>query len=216
MNSLRSVRCHILVVGLGLVVAVASVPAFATDTAFKESAELGTRASQTAKSVDKYVAQLDKTEQALSAVIQAHDKELKRRYQSFADQVGKLEEAQRVVTGDISAMKARGATYTASWDRANAQITNAELKQASMDRRAVVMKSYDELSVRLSDIEHRLEPFMVDLRDLRTFLGADLAPVHVQSASAAVQKSQADAMSLELAIAPVQTMLRQFVNDAPK
>src|SRR5437867_11498211 len=94
MNCLRNLRCHILPALLGLGVAVASEPAFATDTAFKESAELGTRASQTAKSVDKYVAQLDKTERALSAVIQARDKDLKRRYQSFADQVGRLEEAQ--------------------------------------------------------------------------------------------------------------------------
>ena len=215
MNISRKVRRHILVVSLGLGVAVAS-EARATDTTYKESAELGARTSQTAKSVEKYVAQLDKTERALSEVIQAHDKDLKRRYQSFADQVGRLEEAQRVVTADINAMKARGAAYAASWDKANAQIDDPELKQASIDRRTSVMKSYDEVSLRLSGIEPRLQPFMGNLRDLRTFLGADLTPVHVQSASVAVQKSQADAMSLKQAIAPVQTLLRQFVNDAPK
>jgi hypothetical protein len=209
-------RCHILAVSLMLGAAAVSEPARATDSTYKESAELGARTSQTAKSVDKYVSQLDKTERALSAVIQAHDKDLRRRYQSFADQVGKLEEAQRVVTADINAMKARGSAYAASWDKANAKIDNPELKEASIGRRNSVMKSYDEVSVRLSDIEPQLQPFMGNLRDLRTFLGADLAPVHVQSASAAVQKSQADAMSLKQAIAPVQTMLRQFVNDAPK
>jgi len=216
MKILRNVRRHVLAVSLGLSVAVASGPARATNTTYKESAEVAARTSQTAKSVDKYVAQLDKTEQSLSAVFQAHDKDLKRSYQSFADQVSKLEEAQKVVTADIHAMKAKGVAYAASWDKANAQIENPELKEASIERRTSVMKSYDEVSVRLSDIEHQIQPFMGNLRDLRTFLGADLTPVHVQSASAAVQKSQADAMSLKQAIAPVQTLLRQLVNDAAK
>ena len=68
---------------------------------FKRSAESGKRTANTSAAVDKYVAQLDKTEQALSSVSPAQDKGSKKRYQSFSKEVNKLERAQKHATSDI-------------------------------------------------------------------------------------------------------------------
>ena len=78
------------------------------------------------------------------------------------------------------------------------------------------MKDHDELAAKLGDIGAKLQPFMSDLSDVETFLGADLSTANVRKASEMIQKSQAEAQTLKEEIAHVRTQLKQFVNDAPK
>jgi hypothetical protein len=69
-----------LVTGLcPLVLLLAATPTRAADDTFKQTAELGKRTAKTSDDVDRYVAQLDKTEQALSAVSRAEGNDLKKR-----------------------------------------------------------------------------------------------------------------------------------------
>jgi hypothetical protein len=121
----------------------------AADDTFKQSAELAKRMSKTSEDVDKYVTQLDKTEQALSSVSQAQGKDLKKRYESFSKEVENLEDAQKHATTDIDEMKSTGAEYFAAWDTSIAQMSNPELKQASTERRSKVMKDHDDLTATL-------------------------------------------------------------------
>jgi len=57
---------------------------------------------------------------------------------------------------------------------------------------------------------------MSDLHDLKAFLETDLSPANIDKAGGMIQKSQADAQALKDKIANVQTMLKQFLNEAPK
>lgn len=201
---------------LGLALAFASAPAGAAQDTFKRSAELGKRTAKTASDVDKYVAQLDKTEEALSAVSQAQAKDLKKRYESFSKEVKNLEEAQKHATSDISEMRSKGAEYFTAWDESIAQISDPQLKQSSIERRSKVMKDHDDLADTLGGIGRDLQPFMTSLHDVQTFLGTDLSPANVSNAREMVEKSQADARALKEKIAPAQTQLKQFVSEAPR
>ena len=94
-----------------MALAAASAAAGAAGDTFKQSAELGKRTAKTSSDVDKYVAQLDKTEEALSAVGRAQSKDLKKRYESFTKAVKSLKGAQKQVTDDVHDMKSKGAKY---------------------------------------------------------------------------------------------------------
>jgi chromosome segregation ATPase len=183
---------------------------------FKQSGELGKRTAKTSKDVDRYVAQLDKTERALFSVRQAQGRDLRKRYESFSKEVNKLEETQKHTTSDIDEMKSMGTKYFSSWDASIAQMSNPELRQASMERRSKVMKDHDELAATLSDIGRQLQPFMSNLHDLKTFLAADLSPANVGKAGEMIQKSQDDGQALKDKIAGVQTTLKQFLSEAAK
>jgi chromosome segregation ATPase len=183
---------------------------------FKQSGELGKRTAKTSEDVDKYATQLDKTEQALSSFSQAQNKDIKKRYESFSKEVNKLEDAQKHTTSDIEEMKSTGSQYFSSWDTSIAQMSDADLKQASTERRSKVMKDHDDLTAALNDIGSQLQPFMSNLHDLKRFLETDLSPANVGKASGMIQKSQADALALKQKIAGVQTTLRQFLSEAPK
>jgi hypothetical protein len=194
---------------------VTARPGAAGDT-FKESAELAKRTAKTSEDVNKYVTQLDKTEQTLSSVSHAQGKDLKKQYQSFSKEVNNLEQAQINTTSDIDQMKSTGTEYFSSWDTSIAQMSNSELKQASVDRRVKVMKDHDDLDAALSDIGSQLQPFMSDLYDLKAFLETDLSPANIDKAGGMIQKSQTDAQALKDKIAGVQTTLKQFLNETPR
>jgi septal ring factor EnvC (AmiA/AmiB activator) len=212
----RGIRKLLMMAFLSLAVTFAAAQAGATDDTFKQSADLQKRTAKTSEDVDKYVTQLNKTEQALSSVNQTQGKALRNQFKSFAKEVNKLEEAQKHVTSDIDEMKSTGTGYFSSWDTSIAQMSNAELRQASTERRSKVMKDHDELAATLSDIGSQLQPFMSNLHDLNAFLGTDLSSANVGNASEMIQKSQADAQALKDKIAGVQTTLKQFLNEVPE
>ena len=199
-----------------LVLILAATPTRAADDTFKRSAELGKRTAKTSDDVDKYVAQLDKTEQALSLVSQAQSRDLKKRYDSFSRETDSLEEAQKQATSDIDQMKSTGTEYFKAWDTSIAQMSNPELKQASTERRSKIMKDHNDLAASLNDIASELQPFMSNLHDLKAFMETDLSPENIGKASAMIQRSQSDALALKRKIAGVQTTLKQFLSEAPK
>lgn len=211
----RPVRRLLMMVFFSLAVTFGAARVGANDDTFKRSAELAKRTSKTSADVDKYVAQLDKTEEALSSVSQAQGKDLKKRYESFSKEVASLEGAQKHTTADIDEMKSTGAKYFAAWDTSIAQMSDPGLKQASTERRSKMMKEHEELAASLDDIGSQLPPFMSTLHDLKAFLGTDLSPANVGKASEMIQKSQAGAQALKDRIAGVQTTLKQFLNEAP-
>ncbi len=210
----KSIRKLLLMTAFcSLTVTLNASLAGAADETFKQSGKLKDKTAKTSKDIDKYVAQLDKTEQVLSAVGQAEGKELKKRYESFSREVQELEEDQKHATSHIDEMKATGAEYFTSWDVSINQMLNPDLKQASIERRSKVMKDHDELAATLSDIGSQLQPFMSNLQDLKSFLGADLSPANVAKAGDMIQKSQADAQALKGTIAGVQKTLKQFLGE---
>jgi DNA repair exonuclease SbcCD ATPase subunit len=209
----RPIRTLMITVFCSLAIALVASQAGAAADTFKQSAELKGKTAKTSKDIDKYVSQLDKTEEVLSAVGQAEGKELKKRYQSFSKEVQELEEDQKHATSDIDEMKAAGGAYFSSWDASITQMSNPDLKQASVERRSKVMKDHQELSATLSDLGSQLKPFMSNLQDLKSFLGADLSPANVAKAGDMIQKSQADAQALKTKIAGVQGTLKQFLGE---
>ena len=217
MISHKAVGKLLLVMGFcSLVVTLAPTRAGAAGDTFKESAELGKRTAKTSEDVNRYVTQLDKTEQVLSSVSHAQGMDLKKQYQSFSKELNSLEKAQINVTSGVDDMKSTGTDYFSSWDTSIAQISNSELKQASAERRVKVMKDHDDLAAALDDIETQLQPFMSNLHDLKAFLETDLSPANVDKAGELIHKSQADAQALKDKIGGVQATLKQFLNEAPK
>jgi len=187
-----------------------------TNDTFKESRELQRSAQKTLDEINKYVSQLDETERALSSVGRADIGNLRKRYESFSTELEKLEKAQARAGSNIDRMRTTGAEYFSSWDKANARISDAELRQAGASRRARVLERHRDLADAVSEIRVELQPFMSDLRDLKTFLGADLSPRNVSKASELIRESQVEAETLHDRVAVVQTKLKQFLKETPE
>jgi hypothetical protein len=208
----RRLATGVCIVGLGF----AGTPARTAGDTFKRSAELGKKTAKTSDDVDKYVAQLDKTEQALASVSQAQSKDLKKRYEFLSKEIDSLGEVQKQATSDIEQMKSTGSEYFSAWGTSIAQMSNPELRQASSERRSKIMKDHDNLVVSLNDIGSDLQPFMSNLHDLKSFMETDLSPENVDKAGEMIRKSQSDALALKGKIDGAQMTLKQFLSEAPR
>jgi hypothetical protein len=184
--------------------------------AFRESGELRKREEKAAEDIDKYAVQLDKTERTLARIARAERNELRNRFESFSRELNKLEEAQKRAISSLDKMKATGVEYFSSWEKANASISDPELREAAARRRSRVMMKHIELARALGDIGLQVQPFMSSLRDLKAFLGADLSPGNVARAGERIQACQAEAEALKSSIAEVQTMFKRFLSEMPK
>lgn len=181
----------------------------------KRSTSVEKQVAKTSEEIDKYTAQLDKTEQVLSSVAQAKGDELKKQYKSFTKEVDSLGKAQGRVTSAIRQLDSKGNEYKLSSEQTVNNINDPELKQASVERKSKLGQDYESIVAKLIDIDGQLQPFMRNLRDLEAFLGADLRPANVNNAAGKIERSSEAAGDLRNRIADVQTGLRNFLNEPP-
>jgi hypothetical protein len=184
--------------------------------AFKGARELRKREVRAAKEIDKYAEQLDKTTRSLSRLGRADGNEARNprnRYESFSGELKKLEEAQERAVSSLDKMKASGVEYFSAWEKANASISDAALREAAATRRSRSLIKHINLARALGDIGLQLQPLMSSLRDLRAFLGADLSPGNVRTAGERIQACQSEAEALKSSIAEVQRMFKKFLSE---
>ena len=211
------IRGLLLMVCCGLIVMLPVEHAGASGKdAFKESGELRKRAAKTFDDVNKYVSQLNDTEQAMTRVGNADSGNLRKRYESFSKAVRDLEHEQERTTTSIDKMRSTAAEYFSAWDKANAQISDPELRYAGARRRTSVIEQYRDLGDSASNIGVRLQPFMSHLRDLNSFLGADLSLGNVEKAREMIYESRMEAKSLRERIADVQETMKRYLKESPK
>ena len=187
-----------------------------SEKAFKESAELRKREEKAAKDIDKYVMRLDRTTRALKRLGRADGDDLRKRYESFSEELEKLEEAQKRAVSSIDKMKATGVEYFSSWEKANGSISDPELRNEAAERHSRVMMKHIDLAQAIGDIGIELQPFMSRLHDLRAFLGADLSERNVRLARERIQACQTDAQVLRSKIGEVQATFKQFLSEMPR
>lgn len=193
-----------------------SSPAYAAtpDDAFKASRQLRKTTERTLSDVDKYGSQLDDTERALSEVGNADADNLRKRYESLSKAINGLEKAHERTTAQIGKMRSVGTVYFSTWDKTDEQIQDLELRLASARRRSIVVEKHRDLADTLSAIGLELQPFMSHLRDIESFLGADLSPANVGKARDMIEESRVEADVLKERIKRVQTMLEQFLRSS--
>ena len=187
-----------------------------SEKAFKGSAKLRKREERAAKDIDNYVMHLDMTTRALKRLGRADGDDLRNRYESFAEELENLEEAQKRAVSSIDKMKATGVEYFSSWEKANGSISDPELRNEAAERHSRVMMKHIDLAQAIGNIGIELRPFMSRLQDLRAFLGADLSERNVRLARERIQTCQADAESLRSNIGEVLATIKRFLNEAPR
>jgi Protein of unknown function (DUF2959) len=185
-----------------------------TDDTFKGSRQLRKTTERALSDINKYVSQLDHTERALSQVSKADDGNLRKRYESFSRAISDLEKAQERTTAEIGKMRSVGTEYFSSWDRANIQIQDQELRLASARRRAIVVEKHRALADALSEIGVELPPFMSHLHDIKSFLGADLSLANIAKAKEMIEESRIEANALKERIKGVKATLEEFLKSS--
>ena len=111
-------------------------------------------------------------------------------FQAFAKSVDKVESARAKVGKRAADMKAAGDAYFKQWEAQLANINNPEIRNLAQERKAKLNVIFGKLRPLVEQSKADFDPFLADLKDLRTFLNQDLTIAGVDAAKGIIQKTR--------------------------
>jgi hypothetical protein len=91
-----------------------------------------------------------------------------------------------IIENEVSAMRSRQASMKANttaffkgWEEEMGAVKNAQIKQLAAERRKSLEESYDKVKVALDQLKKDGNPYLDDLKDLKTYFDIDLTPAGI-------------------------------------
>jgi hypothetical protein len=94
-------------------------------------------------------------------------------------------------------MRALGQAYFASWEKQMAEVQNPEIKNLAMQQQAKLQTAFDNIKQYSEPLKAPFDPWLFDLKDLRTYLSNDLTTSGVAAAKGLFTKTQSEGMEVQ-------------------
>ena len=192
----RSWRSTWVWLGVGLValaVAGCATRGYDRTTNMADSMAKQTAGMQAAKpQVDEMLASLDSLVRA--------EGDMKPAFKKFSDTIGDTEKVAGQARKSAQSIRDQEAEYFAAWQQEAAAITNPELKAATQARQAEVKNTLGELSAAGKKAGDAYDPFIKDMKDIRTYLSNDLTQGGVKRIEPTIQKARQNGTALQKAL----------------
>lgn len=160
--------------------------------------------------IRKMLVQIDLTAASLDSLIMPDQNNLKKAFESYSDNVVKLENEGKQVIKRTEEMKLRSTEYFAEWEKQGDTFTNPELRELSLERRNKLAESYARVPVAASGIRGTYNDYLTDLKEIQQFLSTDLTPKGIEVVTPTAQKSVQDLDALRKSLRPVITALDEI------
>ncbi len=131
--------------------------------------------------------------------------DLRGAFKTFDESVSQLESKAERVRSRNAAMKARATEHQNAWEAEIAKINNTDAKAISTQRRAAFVEQFATVQSAMGELKSAYDPFVSDLKDLRLLLGNDLTPGGLAAAKGLIERSKAEAVTLQAKLTAVQT-----------
>ena len=182
--------------GVGLValaVAGCATRGYDRTTSMADSMAKQTAGMQAAKpQVDEMLASLDSLVRA--------EGDMKPAFKKFSDTIGDTEKMAAKARKSAQSIRDQEAEYFAAWQQEAAAITNPELKAATQARQAEVKNTLGELGASGKKAGDAYDPFIKDMKDIRTYLSNDLTQGGVKRIEPTIQKARQSGTALQKAL----------------
>jgi len=170
---------------LGLVAGCSS----SDDKAIQRNEQATTGLQQTRNELDAADAQVDATLNSLRALASQDSGDLRPTYKKFSDDVDKLGTMADDARNRATAMRERSTEYINKWRQEAEGISDPQLRQASEQRQASARADFEKVAALAQQTRAAYDPFMKDLRDIRTALSNDLTPAGVRAVRPVIDRT---------------------------
>jgi chromosome segregation ATPase len=192
-TSWRVARLWISAGLVALAVAACATRGFDRTTHIAESMAKQTAGMQAAKpQVDAMLASLDSLVRA--------EGDMRPAFKRFSDTLDDTEKAAARARKSAQSIREQEAEHMAAWQQEAAAITNPEVKAATQARQAEVKRTLDELSTSGKAAGDLYDPFISDMKDIRTYLSNDLTQAGVKRLEPTIQKARQSGAQLQKAL----------------
>jgi hypothetical protein len=177
---------------------------------YEKASTTSSSLERAAQSIDKGIAQIDTVLLTLTNLVTNPGANLESHYKQFVASVDALESVSKDVAAKARDMQASGAEYFQRWDEDLAKIQNEDIRSRSTERRKAVSARFDSVKTNYQQASNAFTPFMSNLKDIRTALGADLTAGGIDAIQDVVKKAYADAVPLREALQKLSTDFREL------
>ncbi len=118
-------------------------------------------------------------------------------FEKFSKSVDQVENARAKAGKRAADVKAAGASYFKQWEKQLADIQNPEIRKVAAERKGKLNEQFGKVVPLLEQAKADFDPFLSDLKDLRTFLSNDLTVTGLDAAKGIVKKTRATGTKLQ-------------------
>jgi hypothetical protein len=134
---------------------------------------------------------------ALSQVAVTANTNPREAFQAFAQSLGDLESVAEKARKRGEEMKARGKEYFDQWQKQMGQVQNPEIRTLAEERKAKLQAAFDNIKRYAEPLKAQFDPWLADLKDLRTYLSNDLTVTGVDAAKSLFAKTQSEGLEVQ-------------------
>lgn len=193
----KSQLTSILVAAFAVTAALAITGCATTGSGYKQADKTGKGMAEFRDEVIKAQTAINNTVAALDAVAQTAATDPRKSYEKFSKQVDQLESAAAKLSKRSQDMQASGDTYFKQWEAQMAEVQSADIKALADKRRAELQAAFANIRTVATPLKAQFDPWLAELKDLRSYLGQDLTVAGVDAAKKPIAKAQKDGVAVK-------------------
>lgn len=159
------------------------------------------------KEIRKLIVQVNETGSSLDALMVAGPKDLKKSFDTYTDNVKRLDNEGQRTLKRMDQMKAHSKDYFAEWEKQGDSYSNPEIRALSDERRVKLAESYARIPEAGIGIKGVYHAYLTDLKEIQLYLSNDLTPKGLEAIAPVVNKTIVDRESLKASLVPLLAAL---------
>jgi uncharacterized phage infection (PIP) family protein YhgE len=164
---------------------------------YKQADKTGKGMAEFRDEVVKAQTAINNTVASLDAVAQTAATDPRKSYEQFSKNVDQLESAAAKLSKRSQDMQASGDAYFKQWEAQMAEVQSPDIKALAEKRRAELQEAFANIKTVATPLKAQFDPWMVELKDLRSYLGQDLTVAGVNAAKKPIAKAQKDGVAVK-------------------
>ncbi len=195
---------HSLIFLSGILVVTAIIIGGCSSTGMQRSEKATTTMQTMDNDIKAAAIQLDATGASLDELIRSGQSDVKKAYDSFKENVSKIEDMQKSFAKHADEMTARGKDYFEEWQKEGTEYKNPNIQKLSEQRREELGNIYGRIAENGIGVKETFKAYVSDVKEVQIYLSNDLTSKGIESIAPISKRVVYDGDNLKYAIRNVQ------------
>ena len=180
-----------------IVVAGLLLAGCASSSGYKQAEKAGAGIAEFRVEINNGKQAIDATMHSLGQISSTANTDPRAAFQQFRKDLAKLESVTAKVRQQNQKLKAKGETYFKQWQQEMATMQYSEISRVSEEQKAKMEATFANIQTHTEPLKTKFDPWLSDLRDLRTYLNNDLTVTGINAAQGLIAKAQGEGTEIQ-------------------
>ena len=174
---------------------------------YEKGAATSAALTSAAGAVSRTSASVNAVLEALNALTFKSEGDLRRQYDDLVAATRRLAQSNENLAAKAMALREAAAAHSESWSNQLDSLQSPELRQRGSERMNEIVSRLRAMDASYAQVKNALRPFVADVRDIQTYLGADLTAGGLASLKDIVSKTKVKALPLRDSLKQLRSSL---------